>query len=58
MLRLAAICFAMGLISALFGFGSVFNLSWEGAKILCLVFLVLAVVSFVVGGWQRRSFVG
>jgi uncharacterized membrane protein YtjA (UPF0391 family) len=58
MLRLAVVCFAIALISALFGFGSVFNVSWELAKILCLVFLVLAVMSFLVGGWRRRTFVG
>ena len=58
MLRLAGICFTIALIAALFGFGSVFNFSWEGAKILCLAFLVLAVVSFLVGGWRSRTFVG
>jgi uncharacterized membrane protein YtjA (UPF0391 family) len=58
MLRLAAICSAFALIAALFGFGSVLQFSWEGAKILCFVFLVLAVVSFLVGGWRRRTFVG
>jgi len=60
MLRLAAVCFAIALIAALFGFGSVFSFSreWEGAKILCFVFLVLAVLSCLVGGWRRQTFVG
>jgi uncharacterized membrane protein YtjA (UPF0391 family) len=40
----------IALIAALFGFGMVSNYSWEGAKILFTVFLVLAVLSFL-GGW-------
>ncbi len=55
---LAAVCFAIALIAALFGFGSVFNFSWEGAKILCLVFLAVAVLFLLVGGRRRRTFVG
>jgi uncharacterized membrane protein YtjA (UPF0391 family) len=31
-------------------------LSWEGAKILFVVFLILAVVSFFGHGFRRRRF--
>jgi uncharacterized membrane protein YtjA (UPF0391 family) len=55
---LAAVCFAIAIIAALCGFRSVFNFSWEGPKILCFVFFVLAALSFLVGGWRRRTFVG
>lgn len=58
MLRLAAVFFVIAMIAALFGFGSAFRFTWEGAKILFFVFLVLAVLSFLVGGSRRRTFVG
>jgi uncharacterized membrane protein YtjA (UPF0391 family) len=31
-------------------------LSWEGAKILFVVFLILAVLSFLGHGFRRRGF--
>ena len=34
MLRVAAVFLVIALIAALFGFGSVFGVSWEGARIL------------------------
>ncbi|MGO9921611.1 MAG: DUF1328 family protein [Isosphaeraceae bacterium] len=55
---LAAVCFAIALIAALFGLGSVSSFSWEGAKILCFVFLALALLTFLARGWRRRTFVG
>jgi uncharacterized membrane protein YtjA (UPF0391 family) len=58
MLRLAVLFLVIALIAALFGFVGVASFSWEGAKILFFVFLVLAVLSFVVGGSRRRTFVG
>jgi uncharacterized membrane protein YtjA (UPF0391 family) len=58
MLRLAVLFLVISLIAALFGFVGVASYSWEGAKILFFVFLVLAVLSFVVGGSRRRTFVG
>jgi uncharacterized membrane protein YtjA (UPF0391 family) len=58
MLRLAAVFLVIALIAALFGFVGVASYSWEGAKILFFVFLVLAVLSFLVGGLRRRTFVG
>jgi uncharacterized membrane protein YtjA (UPF0391 family) len=58
MLRLAVLFLMIALIAALFGFVGVASYSWEGAKILFFVFLVLAVLSFVVGGSRGRTFVG
>jgi len=54
MLRLAIVFLVIALVAAFLGFGGVASLSWEGAKILFFVFLVLAVLSFV-GGWSRRD---
>jgi uncharacterized membrane protein YtjA (UPF0391 family) len=54
MLRLAIIFLVIALIAAFFGFGGVANLSWEGAKILFFIFIVLAVLSFL-GGLIRRG---
>ena len=47
MLRLAAVFLVIALIAALFGFGSVFDFSWDGARILFIIFAVLAVLSSV-----------
>ena len=58
MLRLAIVFFVIALIAAFLGFGSVASLSWAGAKILFLIFLVLAVLSFLGHGFRRRSFFG
>ena len=55
MLRLAVVFLVIALIAALFGFGGVASLSWEGAKILFFVFLVLAVISAIGGAWGRRT---
>jgi uncharacterized membrane protein YtjA (UPF0391 family) len=54
MLRLALVFLVIALVAALFGFVGVASLSWEGAKILFFVFLVLAVLS-ALGGWRWRS---
>ena len=47
MLRLAIVLLVISLIAAFFGFAGVANLSWDGAKIVFVVFLVLAVLGFV-----------
>jgi uncharacterized membrane protein YtjA (UPF0391 family) len=52
MLRLAIVFLVIALVAGLFGFVGVAQLSWEGAKILFFVFIVLAVLSLIVG---RRS---
>jgi uncharacterized membrane protein YtjA (UPF0391 family) len=55
MLRLAIIFLVIAMIAALFGFGGVAAYSWEGAKILFFVFLVLAVLSFIGYGFRGRG---
>jgi uncharacterized membrane protein YtjA (UPF0391 family) len=42
MLRLALLFFVIGLAAALFGFNLIEGLSFEAARVLCVVFLVLA----------------
>jgi uncharacterized membrane protein YtjA (UPF0391 family) len=56
MLRLAIALLVISLIAAFFGFAGVANLSWDGAKIIFVVFLILAVLSFVGHGLRRRHF--
>jgi len=58
MLRFPLVFLVIALIAGLFGFIGVASYSWEGAKILFFVFLVLVVLSFLVGGLRRRTFVG
>jgi uncharacterized membrane protein YtjA (UPF0391 family) len=53
MLRLAILFFVIALIAAFIGFGGVASYSWEGAKILFFIFLVLAVLSFLGHGYRR-----
>ena len=58
MLRLAIVFLVIALIAAFFGFAGVATLSWDGAKMLFVVFLILAVISFVGYGFRRRTFWG
>jgi uncharacterized membrane protein YtjA (UPF0391 family) len=58
MLRLAILFLVIALIAAFLGFGGVASFSWEGTKILFVVFLVLAALSFLVHGYRRRTFWG
>jgi uncharacterized membrane protein YtjA (UPF0391 family) len=55
MLRLAILFLVIALIAAFLGWGGVAALSWEGAKIMFVIFLILAVLSFVGYGYRRRS---
>jgi uncharacterized membrane protein YtjA (UPF0391 family) len=57
MLRLAIVFLVIALVAAFLGYGGVANMSWEGARILFFVFLILAVLSFL-GGYRRRPFWG
>jgi uncharacterized membrane protein YtjA (UPF0391 family) len=54
MLQLAITFLVIALIAAFFGFAGVAALSWEGAKILFVVFLILAVLSFLGHGFSGR----
>jgi uncharacterized membrane protein YtjA (UPF0391 family) len=54
MLRLAIVFLVIALIAAFFGFGGVASLSWAGAKIFFVIFLVLAVLSFLGHGYYGR----
>jgi uncharacterized membrane protein YtjA (UPF0391 family) len=53
MLRLALVFLVIALIAGFFGFGLMASLSFEAAKILFFVFIVLAVLAFL-GGALRR----
>jgi len=54
MLRLAVMFLVIALVAGLFGFIGVGALAWEGAKIFFVVFLILAVLSFVGGFFTRQ----
>ncbi len=56
MLRLAIVLVIIALIAAFFGFGVVASYSWEGGKIVFVVFLILAVLAFLGHVFRRRSF--
>jgi uncharacterized membrane protein YtjA (UPF0391 family) len=58
MLRLAIVFLVIALLAAFLGYGGVAALSWEGAKILFVIFLILAVLSFLGYGYRRGSFWG
>jgi uncharacterized membrane protein YtjA (UPF0391 family) len=53
MLRLAILFFVIALIAAVLGFSGVAFLSADIAKILLVVFLVLAVLSLIAGVARR-----
>lgn len=55
MLRLALVFLVVALVAAVFGFGLVANLSFDIAKLLFVVFLVLAVISFAAGALRGRA---
>jgi uncharacterized membrane protein YtjA (UPF0391 family) len=58
MLRYAIVFLVIALIAAFLGYGGVANYSYEGAKIIFFVFLILAVLSFLGHGFRRRPFWG
>jgi uncharacterized membrane protein YtjA (UPF0391 family) len=53
-LRLALIFLVIALIAGFFGFGLVASLSFEAARLLFIVFLILAVIFFV-GNFLRGA---
>jgi uncharacterized membrane protein YtjA (UPF0391 family) len=52
MLRLAIVFLVIALLAAALGFFNVAGIAWDGFKILALIFLVLAVISFLAGGFR------
>jgi uncharacterized membrane protein YtjA (UPF0391 family) len=54
MLQYALVFFIVALIAAIFGFGGIAAGAVEIAKILFVIFLVVAVVTFVMGLVRRR----
>ena len=58
MLQLAITCLIVALIAALLGFGGIAGSFVGVAKILFVVFLVIAVLSFFGGGFRRGSYWG
>jgi uncharacterized membrane protein YtjA (UPF0391 family) len=55
MLQLAITCLVIALIAAILGFGGIAGSFVGVAKILFVVFLIVAVLSFVGGGGFRRG---
>lgn len=55
MLRWAVMFLVIALVAALFGFGGVAGVGMEAAKILFFVFLVLFVISLVMGSRAPRD---
>ena len=55
MLRLALVFLVIALIASLFSFGIVANYSFEFARILFFLFLVLAVVAFIADAFRGRT---
>lgn len=58
MLQLAIACLVIALIAAILGFGGIAGSFVGVAKIFFVVFLIIAVLSFLGGGFRRRSFRG
>ncbi|MFC4420983.1 DUF1328 domain-containing protein [Cupriavidus pampae] len=54
MLHYALVFFVVALIAAIFGFGGIAAGAVEIAKILFFIFLVVALVTFVMGLVRRR----
>jgi uncharacterized membrane protein YtjA (UPF0391 family) len=55
MLRLAVVFLLIALIAAFLGYGGVADYSYEGAKIFFFIFIILAVLSFLGGGFRRSN---
>lgn len=55
MLRLAMVFFVIALFAAFLGYGGVRDFSFDGARILFFVFLLLAVLSLAKSWMDRRT---
>ena len=53
MLRWAILFLVIALVAALFGFGGIASMSYDAAKIIFFVFIVLAVISLIGGAFRR-----
>jgi uncharacterized membrane protein YtjA (UPF0391 family) len=49
MLRWAIVFLVIALVAALFGFWPLAGVAYDGAKILFIVFVILAVISLIMG---------
>ncbi|MGA2257271.1 MAG: DUF1328 domain-containing protein [Thermoguttaceae bacterium] len=56
MLQFAIACLVIALIAAFLGFGGIAGSFMGVAKILFVVFLIIALLSFVGGGFRRGSY--
>jgi uncharacterized membrane protein YtjA (UPF0391 family) len=56
MLQLAIACLVIALLAAILGFGGIAGSFVGVAKILFVVFLIIAVLSFLGGGFRRGSY--
>ena len=56
MLQFAIACLVIALIAAFLGFGGIAGSFMGVAKILFVVFLIIAVLSFVGGGFRRGGY--
>ncbi len=58
MLRMALVFLVIAMVSALFGFSSLAGAAYDGARVLFFVFLILFVISAILGyNGRRRSLV-
>jgi len=55
MLRWAIIFFIIALVAAVLGFGGISGMSFEIAKFIAIIAVILFVVSLVVGGMRGRG---
>lgn len=55
MLRWAIIFFVVALVAAVLGFGGIVNLSFEAAKFVAVIALILFVASLIFGGLRGRG---
>lgn len=55
MLRWAIIFLIVALVAAVLGFGGVANLSFEAAKFVAVIAVILFVISLVAGGLRGRG---
>jgi len=55
MLRWAIIFLVVALVAAVLGFGGIANFSFEIAKFVAVIAIILFVVSLIMGGMRGRS---